>query len=177
MITWSVNYERKKGYQMNQVPQGLMLFVDWSVIPKAAQKRVLDALANIVSSEEIAADAATDAADPEYESYPLNLPQTRKLWEGLDEKTKALLRAIAIIKSDEDGVAYIECAEAEKIVECSGAASFAKGPLAGLHRRLRTITGDSDSKLIFRWEEGDWKSYYIDHPQAIESLRTFLKIK
>jgi len=157
-------------------PQGLMLVVDWKTIPKLARQSILEALANEAGTEEVAANTATGEA-AEFDSYPLNLPQTRKLFDGLDEKTKALLREIATIKPDEEGYAYIECAEAEKIAESSGAASFAKGPLAGLHRRLRTITGDADSKLIFKHEEGDWKSYYIDHPQAIESLRTYLKIK
>lgn len=151
-----------------------MIYVNWDNLNPDTQQAILNALG---------AECPIAQIEEEEESYPLTLPQTRKLIEGIDDKTAKLLRRIAG-NLDEDGYGYVSWLEAKEVTQTKGWAHFAKGPLSGLHKRLRNITKDSRAVLLLRneyWsgpEEtwGEESTIYIGGP-ALDALRQYFKLK
>lgn len=160
-------------------PQGLMILVNWSSLPFPAQEAIIDALG-------MEGTTVAPIVEPtEEESYPLNIRQARELIKGIDEKTTKLLHHIAgNLDPTDDRYGYISWPKAKEITETRGWVHFAKGPLSGLHKRLRNITNRDGATLLFRneyWDGqeetwGDDSTLYIDG-QALQSLRKYFKIK
>jgi hypothetical protein len=171
-------------------PQGLMLILDWNTLPPSVKQALLDALATNIASEQKAA-VGSAVAPPAHESnegevwsYPFTVPQARQLIEGIDEKTRNLLRRIAG-QIDEDGYGWVSWPEAKELTLTTGWAHFAKGPLSGLHRRLRNIVQDSDAELLISSDDGwsgpdesGWNeaTLFVDG-QALRSLREYFKLR
>lgn len=167
-------------------PQGLMIHVNWDALSPTARQAILELLRGDAATESPAlTDEAFDEDEGEEHSYPITPVQVHQLVERLDDKTCQLLRAVAEnLDPDDARYGYIGWPEAKEITATSGWAHFAKGPLSGLHRSLRAITGDKDANLLIRY--GDWRgpeqdwgedaTLFVDG-RALQSLREYFKIK
>jgi hypothetical protein len=160
-------------------PQGLMLMIEWGVLPAETQRAIIDALSKHANYK------ASDAEVTETESYPLNILQARQLIDGVDDKTKEFLRAL--VKNFDknafvewENYAWLSYPDAWKIAGVTDKSEFARGSLSGIHRRLRKITNDASAGLIFSADDGGLQeegSYYIDNWAAVSALREAFKPK
>jgi hypothetical protein len=115
------------------------------------------------------AEAGT-AADADVWPTKLSASQTREFWTGLGEKTRALVKAVVEEPQKFNVGAVLKKNDLEP--------SDLRGMLAGITKRIRTVTGNHNAQF-FEAEVSDDdvnKCISFIHPDTRAALRRLLKL-
>ena len=154
-----------------------MILLKWDDIPFGLQRQIVEHLGRTTTIETRTEPSQSPTDNREYESATLTGVDIRQLLEGLSDEYVTLFHFMCT--NIENGYAYVSCDKAEALFE-TNRKTFAQGPLAGIHRRLRSVTGKKNARLIFRYngsKHGEYDTYYIDNSETISELRRYLKIE
>ncbi len=177
-------------------PSVLVISLEWTALSEGLRAAIVRELGPKGSKDTHSTreDGSLAVGGPKinrWNSYPIDTREVGEILDGVEAKTVALLKRMANNFDPHMQRCWVSWPEAKAVTGSRNYDHFARGRLGGLHKRIRSVTGDKKAILLWSFEEGeegyDWKwdekandytegTGFLDGPAAL-ALRDYFGMR